>query len=89
VLVLAALPVLAASALSAPAAQSLQPVSYLPLVTRSSVYARIAFASYRDGNYEIYMMNADGSGQSPLTDYTSDIDPTWSPPLNAGAGSGE
>src|SRR6266511_1205796 len=28
---------------------------------------KIAFASYRDGNYELYVMNADGSGQTRLT----------------------
>ena len=28
---------------------------------------RIAFTSNRDGNYEIYVMNADGSGQRNLT----------------------
>jgi Tol biopolymer transport system component len=28
---------------------------------------RIAFASYRDGNFELYVMNADGSGQTNLT----------------------
>ena len=40
----------------------------------------IAFQSNRDGNYEIYVMNADGSGQTDLTnnpayDWTS----AWSP----------
>jgi hypothetical protein len=29
---------------------------------------KIAFASGRDGKYEIYVMNADGSGQTRLTD---------------------
>ena len=28
---------------------------------------RIAFSSDRDANYEIYVMNADGSGQTNLT----------------------
>ena len=28
---------------------------------------RIAFTSDRDGNYEIYTMNADGTGQTRLT----------------------
>jgi serine/threonine protein kinase len=41
---------------------------------------RIAFASERDGNYEIYVMNADGSGQTNLTDNpTTDWLPSWSP----------
>jgi len=32
---------------------------------------KIAFASDRDGNYEIYVMNADGSGQTRLTNNSS------------------
>ena len=28
---------------------------------------RIAFSSFRDGNFEIYVMNANGSGQTRLT----------------------
>jgi Tol biopolymer transport system component len=43
---------------------------------------RIVFASNRDeGNFEIYVMNADGSGQKNLTKNptTTDIDPSWSP----------
>lgn len=40
----------------------------------------IAFSSDRDGNDEIYVMNADGSGQARLTDNSAvDISPTWSP----------
>ena len=38
VLILAALPLLAASAFSAPVAQTTQPVSYLPLVKRAPYY---------------------------------------------------
>jgi Tol biopolymer transport system component len=42
--------------------------------------SRIAFVSYRDGNGEIYVMNADGSGQTNLTNNPwDDQDPTWSP----------
>ena len=33
---------------------------------------RIAFESYRDGNFEIYTMNADGSHQVRLTNNTVD-----------------
>jgi hypothetical protein len=42
--------------------------------------ARIAFVSDRDGNTEIYVMNADGTGQTRLTkDPGSDWSPVWSP----------
>ena len=41
---------------------------------------RIAFASDRDGNFEIYVMNADGSNQTNLTnDPAGDLAPIWSP----------
>lgn len=40
--------------------------------------ARIAFVSDRDGNNEIYVMNADGSGQIRLTDAGGEH-PAWSP----------
>jgi Tol biopolymer transport system component/predicted Ser/Thr protein kinase len=41
---------------------------------------RIAFVSYRDGNNEIYAMNADGSGQTRVTNTTADDwSPAWSP----------
>ena len=33
---------------------------------------KIVFMSERDGNYEIYIMNADGSGQINLTNNTAD-----------------
>jgi Tol biopolymer transport system component len=42
--------------------------------------ARIAFTSDRDGNGEIYAMNADGSGLTRLTNSPAfDSSPTWSP----------
>ena len=43
--------------------------------------ARIAFTSDRDGNGEIYVMNADGSSQRRLTrnDRAVDYEPVWSP----------
>ena len=45
---------------------------------------KIAFVSQRDGNEEIYVMNADGSNVQRLTfdpvgSPKSDVNPTWSP----------
>jgi len=41
---------------------------------------RIAFESNRDGNYEIYTMNADGSVVTRLTNNpATDLEPAWSP----------
>jgi TolB protein len=41
---------------------------------------KIAFASHRDGNWEIYVMNPDGSGQTRLTNNAAtDTAPDWSP----------
>jgi M6 family metalloprotease-like protein len=41
---------------------------------------KIAFNSNRTGNHEIYAMNPDGTGQTPLTTNTvNDGSPTWSP----------
>jgi Tol biopolymer transport system component len=46
----------------------------------ASTNSRIAFQSDRDGNFEIYVMNADGSSLTRLTNHSStDVDPTWSP----------
>jgi Tol biopolymer transport system component len=39
--------------------------------------SKIAFVSQRDGNSEIYVMHADGSNQTRLTD--DDANPAWSP----------
>ncbi len=42
--------------------------------------SKIAFRSARDGNYEIYTMNGDGSGVARLTnDAAEDEYPAWSP----------
>ena len=42
--------------------------------------AQIAFSSNRDGNWEIYVMDADGENQQNLTNNPSDDrDPSWSP----------
>jgi len=39
---------------------------------------RIVFVSARDGNQEIYVMNADGTGQTRLSnDPGVDLGPTW------------
>ncbi|MCH8993458.1 MAG: PD40 domain-containing protein, partial [Chloroflexi bacterium] len=47
---------------------------------RPEVTGRIAFASDRDGNSEVYIVNADGSGLTRLTDnLADDSQPTWSP----------
>jgi TolB protein len=41
---------------------------------------KLAFASDRDGNMEIYVMGADGGGQIRLTENTAeDYSPAWSP----------
>jgi Tol biopolymer transport system component len=41
---------------------------------------QIAFSSNRDGNFEIYSMNDDGSDVTRLTDNdANDFDPSWSP----------
>jgi dipeptidyl aminopeptidase/acylaminoacyl peptidase len=81
-LILAALPLLAASTLGAPVMQTMRPVGYLPLVKGLPLppYYRIAFVSSRDGNAEIYAMNADGSHQTNLTNNPArDAGAVWSP----------
>jgi dipeptidyl aminopeptidase/acylaminoacyl peptidase len=41
---------------------------------------RIAFQSFRDGNYEIYTMNPDGTVQTNVSNNSADDDfPAWSP----------
>ena len=53
------------------------PTSQLDL---SSPPGRMAFVSDRDGNWNIYVMNADGSGVTRLTnDHAADLAPSWSP----------
>ena len=47
---------------------------------RAPITAKIVFASTRDGNSEIYIMNPDGSRQVNLTRHPSrDLAPVWSP----------
>ena len=42
--------------------------------------SRIVFTSRRDGNNEIYVMDADGGNQENLTNHPAyDADPAWSP----------
>ncbi|NIA11458.1 MAG: PKD domain-containing protein, partial [Nitrospiraceae bacterium] len=53
--------------------------------TAAPLSGKIAFASFRDGNQEVYVMNADGSGDPiDLTNRpdADDGDPTWSPDGN-------
>jgi hypothetical protein len=41
---------------------------------------QIVFQTNRDGNFEIYKMNADGTGQTRLTNNSADdSEPSWSP----------
>ena len=81
-LILAAMPLLTTSTFSAPVAQTPHSIIYLPLVKLASPY-RIAFVSDRDGNMEIYVMNADGSSQTNLTNHPGyDTHPVWSPGVN-------
>ena len=49
-------------------------------VEAARIIGKIAFASDRDGNFEIYSMDADGGGQTRLTeDAGEDYSPAWSP----------
>ena len=51
-----------------------------PLMVDAAPRAQIAFSSDRDGNYEIYVMDADGKNQRRLTtNRHDDWDPSWSP----------
>jgi Tol biopolymer transport system component len=40
---------------------------------------RIAYESSLGGKFHVWVMNADGSGQTELTSGTQDLDPAWSP----------
>lgn len=47
---------------------------------RLSPLGKIAFATDRDGNFELYVMNQDGSGQTNVTNNPAhDCNPNWSP----------
>ena len=55
-------------------------VTPMPVPAAASAGGRIAFSSDRSVNSEVYVMNADGSGQTRLTDNeAADRDPSWSP----------
>ena len=51
-----------------------------PIMVCVDVQAQIAFASHRDGNSEIYVMNINGGNQRRLTNNPdNDSYPSWSP----------
>ena len=54
--------------------------SVCPILAQVPTRAKIVFTDTRDGNAEIYVMNADGSERVRLTNHPGDdFDPTWSP----------
>jgi len=67
-----------------PTAVETHPLTPNIIVNTTSAFpganGKIAFGSLRDGNQEVYVMNADGSGQTNLTNNTADDGvPAWSP----------
>ena len=51
-----------------------------PLMVDVEAQAQIAFVSERDGNFEIYMMDADGRNQHRLSnEFFAEWHPSWSP----------
>jgi TolB protein len=73
-------PALLAFAFAALAAGFLMFLPGVTGATQPGDNGRIAFVSDRDGNYEIYTMNPDGSGVVRLTnDPADDWNPSWSP----------
>ena len=58
------------------------PIEITPLATIPG-WSRLVFQSYRDGNWEIYRANADGTGQTRVTNAPGD---DYSPRLSPGAG---
>jgi Tol biopolymer transport system component len=65
------------------AAAALLAAALLPSAAQAAfpgTNGKLAFVSGRDGNFEIYAMNPDGSGQTRLTtNPATDFDPAWSP----------
>ncbi len=54
-------------------------VTFVSATSSPPLSGRITFRSDRDGNFEIYVMNADGSNQTRLTnDSAADYGPAWS-----------
>lgn len=65
---------------TAPGTFSLQPPGTPVPPGRGEPSGRIAFVSFRDGQQEIYVMNADGSDLKNITgNEATDFDPDWSP----------
>ena len=55
-------------------------VNVSPIFAKSPTTSKILFTSVREGNYEVYIMNADGSDQVNLTQNpTDDFQAVWSP----------
>ena len=55
-------------------------VNVSPVLAKAPSTAKILFTSGRDGNYEVYSMNPDGSEQVNLTQHqASDLNAVWSP----------
>jgi Tol biopolymer transport system component len=51
-----------------------------PSFAQGSDTSKITFSSNQDGNFEIYVMNADGSAVTRLmTNLAYDCQPVWSP----------
>src|SRR3954471_13264385 len=70
------------AALAGPLSQLLNSSKRLPEKTPANVVgvAKIAFASDRDGNNEIYTMDTDGGALTRLTENgAEDFNPAWSP----------
>ena len=64
----------------APSAPTAVPPTPPPVPPTPTPRSRIAFTSDRDGDDEVYVMNADGSSQTRLTfDEALDVHPAWSP----------
>jgi Tol biopolymer transport system component/subtilisin family serine protease len=47
----------------------------------TGLHGKIAFASYRDGNFDVHVMDAGGANPTNLTNYgaADDLEPAWSP----------